>query len=48
MEKLDYNAHIIDAISHLKAAIRAGESITLKVAANHASYALWQLERAIQ
>ncbi|CAJ0882573.1 hypothetical protein AMST5_03349 [freshwater sediment metagenome] len=48
VEKLDYNAHIIDAISHLKAAIRAGERHHSKVAANHVSYALWQLERAIQ
>jgi hypothetical protein len=48
VEKLDYNARIIDAISHLKAAIRAGEKHRLKVATSHASDALSQLERAIQ
>jgi hypothetical protein len=47
VEKLDYNAHIIDAISHLKAAIRVGGKHHLKAATSHASDALSQLERAV-
>jgi hypothetical protein len=48
VEKLDYNADIIHAISHLKAAIRAGAKHHLKAATSHASDALSQLERTLQ